>query len=155
MSNLDGSERQILIEVPQTGFIDDMKVFMATGELCYADGPRKKIQCIDTRSKRIRSIINSPNITFPLLSVGDEQLFWMQRGSNTIESSDQYSVRQKPIYYNMSWVYNLEAVTNVCPMFHSECAINNGGCQKDTICLLSPRDPSGKTCKQVSTYRYD
>ncbi|KFB35805.1 nidogen [Anopheles sinensis] len=60
-SNLDGSERKVLIEDPQIIAIDDMKVSMATGELCYSDSGTMKIECIDTRSKRIRTIVE--NIT--------------------------------------------------------------------------------------------
>ncbi|KFB49548.1 hypothetical protein ZHAS_00017756 [Anopheles sinensis] len=45
----------------------------------------------------------------------------------------------------------LQAVSGIYPMFHSKCAVDNGGCRNGTICLLSPRDRSGRICKQIVT----
>ncbi|KFB38741.1 hypothetical protein ZHAS_00006140 [Anopheles sinensis] len=143
-SNLDGSERKILLDSTQLSYIVDIKVSMATGELCFSDFSQA-IKCVDTRSRRIRTVTTPlPSATY--FTVTNERFYLVDNYKNTIESIDLYGVPQNSFNYTSS-TYNIEAVTDICPMFHSQCAINNGGCPENKICLLSPRDPAGKTCK--------
>ncbi|KFB51808.1 hypothetical protein ZHAS_00019969 [Anopheles sinensis] len=70
--NLDGSEQEPLLYATE---LEDMKVSMATGEICYIDDSNSKIECLDTRSKLTRTIVS--NVTDPLsLAVTDELFYW-------------------------------------------------------------------------------
>uniref|UniRef100_A0A182JJM2 Nidogen n=1 Tax=Anopheles atroparvus TaxID=41427 RepID=A0A182JJM2_ANOAO len=148
-SNLDGTERQLLVGSPQVALPNSIQVSMASGELCYADAGTKKIECIDTYSKQIRTIAS--NLTYPFgLAVTDELFYWTDWITKKIESINLYGVRQKPInspVFGNHKMYGMTAVTDKCPLFHSPCVINNGECPENTVCLINPRAPSGRSCK--------
>ncbi|KFB36444.1 AGAP008193-PA-like protein [Anopheles sinensis] len=147
-SNLDGSEPELSL-VSTSLRISDMKVSIPTGELCYINQGMSQIDCIDTRNKQIRTIVS--NLTNPrTFAIADELFFWTEDNSGTIESINLQNERQKPIPYNMADnIFLLSAVSGFCPRFYSPCAINNGECPGNTICLLNPRVPSGKMCKSI------
>ncbi|KFB42751.1 AGAP008193-PA-like protein [Anopheles sinensis] len=151
--NLDGSDRKEFVKRQSESqrFIVGIKVSMATGELCYFYEETNQIECIDTRTKRTRTVAsNIYHRTY--FSVTDELFYWAEYNGNKIESIDDHGVRQKPINIGSSDEINeIEMVSGNCPMFYSQCAVNNGGCRKNTICLLSPRDSSGITCKKIET----
>uniref|UniRef100_A0A182IQJ3 Uncharacterized protein n=1 Tax=Anopheles atroparvus TaxID=41427 RepID=A0A182IQJ3_ANOAO len=74
-SNLDGTDRQVLLSSPQILYVTSMKVPTATGELCFVDRGKKQIQCIDSFNKQIRTIAS--NLTVPdQLAVTDEIIYW-------------------------------------------------------------------------------
>uniref|UniRef100_A0A182NFC0 Nidogen n=1 Tax=Anopheles dirus TaxID=7168 RepID=A0A182NFC0_9DIPT len=148
-SNLDGTERQLLVGSPQVALPNSIQVSMASGELCYADAGTKKVECIDTYSKQIRTIAS--NLTYPFgLAVTDDLFYWTDWITKKVESINLYGVRQKPInspVFGNHKMYGMTAVTDKCPLFHSPCVINNGECPEDKICLINPRAPSGRSCK--------
>lgn len=50
-------------------------------------------------------------------------------------------------------MYGMTAITSDCPLFFSQCQINNGDCPSGSICLINSKTPSGKTCQSNnSTY---
>ncbi|KFB48153.1 AGAP008193-PA-like protein [Anopheles sinensis] len=149
--NLDGSEALQLPKIRSKQHLYyDINFSIATGELCYiiALENDSRIECMNTRNKRIRTFMsNHPNTRD--LAVTDEMIYWT-KGDNDIESMDHHGVRQKPLEVNGSTWYgysSLLAVTDVCPVFYSPCAINNGDCPLNTLCLLNPTTTSGKVCK--------
>uniref|UniRef100_A0A182XKY2 Nidogen n=1 Tax=Anopheles quadriannulatus TaxID=34691 RepID=A0A182XKY2_ANOQN len=148
-SNLDGTEREQLVGSPQVALPNSIQVSMATGELCYADAGTKKVECIDTYSRQIRTIAS--NLTYPFgLAVTDDLFYWTDWMTKKIESINLYGVRQKPInspVFGNHKMYGMTAVTDKCPLFHSPCVSNNGDCPEDKICLINPRAPSGRSCK--------
>ncbi|KFB38732.1 hypothetical protein ZHAS_00006130 [Anopheles sinensis] len=164
-SNLDGSERQVFDY--KSVFARSMKFSQTTGELCisiiaeWTDrrpfAPKivsNAINCIDSSSKRNRTIVSQIRHSDAFFAITDELVYWVEnKGKATIESVNLNGVRQKSIDIQrpLVWADRLEAVTGYCPMFYSQCANNNGGCPENTICLLSPRDPSGKICKEITT----
>ncbi|KFB44681.1 hypothetical protein ZHAS_00012567 [Anopheles sinensis] len=120
-SNLDGTERQILIERPRVKNIDGIKVSLATGELCYVDHATEQINCIDTRTKQIRTIVSHFTTGWTYFAVDDELLFWSERYSDIIERVDNYGVRRKPIDFPWSGeIEQMEAVTGMCPTVQSK-----------------------------------
>ncbi|ETN61938.1 nidogen [Anopheles darlingi] len=148
-SNLDGTERQLLVGSPQVELPNSIQVSMASGELCFADAGTKKIECIDTYSKQLRTIAS--NLSYPFgLAVTDDLFYWTDWITKKIESINVYGVRQKsihlPLFANHR-MYGMTAVTDKCPLFHSPCVIENGHCPEDRICLINPRAPSGRSCK--------
>ncbi|XP_035915634.1 nidogen [Anopheles stephensi] len=150
-SNLDGTERQLLVGSPQVALPNSIQVSMASGELCYADAGTQKVECIDTYSKGIRTIAS--NLSYPFgLAVTDDLFYWTDWKTKKIESINLYGVRQKainsPVFGNHR-MYGMTAVTDKCPLFHSPCVINNGDCTEDKLCLINPRAPSGRSCKCV------
>lgn len=46
-------------------------------------------------------------------------------------------------------MYGAVAITDKCPLHHSPCGIDNGGCPVDRICLLNRQSPSGISCKCI------
>ena len=44
-SNLDGSERSLLLGSPEITLPNSLALSLATGEICYADAGNKKIEC--------------------------------------------------------------------------------------------------------------
>ncbi|KFB45647.1 hypothetical protein ZHAS_00013641 [Anopheles sinensis] len=147
-SNLDGTERQILISGPQIAYSSDIRVSMTTGELCYIDS--LKIDCIDTKNKKIQTI--GSNLRNPFgLAVTDDSMYWTSGllPSDKIERIDLHGVQQEPIPIPYSIVYSMTAVTSTCPLFSNACSTDNGGCPENTICLINPRIQSGRNCIKI------
>lgn len=74
-ANLDGTERQVLVSGPQVELPNSIQVSPGTGELCYADAGTKKIECVDTYTKHVRTVAS--NLTYPFgLAVTDDHFYW-------------------------------------------------------------------------------
>ncbi|KFB43050.1 AGAP008193-PA-like protein [Anopheles sinensis] len=75
-------------------------------------------------------------------------IFWVE-DRNVIEGISHHGVRQKPytVTEATDYIDSITAVPDVCPVFYSPCAINNGDCPSNTLCLLNPSVESGKICK--------
>uniref|UniRef100_A0A1Q3FIC5 Putative low-density lipoprotein receptor n=1 Tax=Culex tarsalis TaxID=7177 RepID=A0A1Q3FIC5_CULTA len=148
-SNLDGTEREVLVSGPQVELPNSIQVAPGTGELCYADAGTKKIECVDTYSKRIRTVAS--NLTYPFgLAITDDHFYWTDWTTKKVESINTYGERQKGIpspVFGSHKMYGMTAVTDKCPLFYSPCVINNGDCPEKRICLTNPRAPSGRGCK--------
>ncbi|XP_055600604.1 nidogen-like [Uranotaenia lowii] len=148
-SNLDGTEREVLVSGPNVQLPNSIQVAPASGELCFADAGTKKIECIDTYSKHTRTIAS--NLTYPFgLAVTDDHFYWTDWTTKKVESINVYGERQKGIpspVFGTHIMYGMTAVTDKCPLFHSPCVINNGDCPEKRICLTNPRAPSGRGCK--------
>ncbi|KFB35929.1 AGAP008193-PA-like protein [Anopheles sinensis] len=149
-SNLDGTERQILIGRPLIYSPTDIKVSMATGELCYID---LKIKCIEPNSKQIRTIAS--HIAGSLaLAVTDDMVYWTSSRFlvyNKIERMDANGARQKPISIQGDDLRTITAVTSNCTGLSNACSTDNGGCPENTICLINPYIESGRSCTQLKT----
>ncbi|KFB51815.1 AGAP008193-PA-like protein [Anopheles sinensis] len=152
--NLDGSETEEFFDRGES--IADMKLSIATGELCYAIDGFSMIECINTRSKEIRILVSNLTDVVTFAKTVDK-VYWILVDSDTIESSNHLGERQPPIKLNVTVDYfsSLDAVTDECPVFYSPCADNNGNCPGKTICLLNPREPSGKICKSIASQTDD
>ncbi|KFB36445.1 hypothetical protein ZHAS_00003482 [Anopheles sinensis] len=131
-SNLDGSDSELLLD-SDTMKISDMKVYMATGELCYIDEGKRQLDCIDTSTKHIRTIVS--NLTNArTFAITDDLFSWTEDNSGGMDNTPEN-------------VTLLIAISSSCPRIYSPCAIRNGECPEDTICLLSSRVSPGKTCQ--------
>ncbi|XP_055547444.1 nidogen [Wyeomyia smithii] len=148
-ANLDGTERQVLVSGPQVALPNSIQVAPGSGELCYADAGTKKIECVDTYSKQIRTVAS--NLTYPFgLAVTGDHFYWTDWTTKKVESINSYGERQRGIpspVFGSHKMYGMTAVTDKCPLFHSPCVINNGDCPEKRICLANPRAPSGRGCK--------
>ncbi|KFB49530.1 hypothetical protein ZHAS_00017735 [Anopheles sinensis] len=142
-SNLDGTERQLFIgDRSQLKLPISFQLSMAGGELYIIDEFDKLI-CIDTYTKRVRTIASG--LTQPYgLAVTENQIYWTAAFTNQLESINEDGVRENPIQFSNSSanVFEIASVTSKCPVFYSPCAINNGGCPENTICLSNPRAPA-------------
>lgn len=148
-ANLDGTERQVLVSGPQVELPNSIQVSPGTGELCYADAGTKKIECVDTYTKHVRTVAS--NLTYPFgLAVTDDHFYWTDWTTKKVESINVYGEREKgipsPVFGNHK-MYGMTAVTDKCPLFYSPCVVNNGDCTEKRICLSNPRAPSGRGCK--------
>ena len=67
-----------------------------------------------------------------------------------IESVDHYGTRKHgiaaPLFGNHK-IYGMTTVIDRCPMYFSQCQLNNGDCPPERICLTVPNASSGRTCK--------
>lgn len=78
-SNLDGSDHQVLIE---NNRLSVLCIWMSTGELCYSDSLTKMIKCIETRTKRVRTVARVTFITvFPIFAT-NENFYWLDYNSD-------------------------------------------------------------------------
>lgn len=78
-SNLDGSEREILLSAPAVNLPNSLSISQKTGELCFADaGEIKKIGCIDTYTRNVRTIVSiAGNSSYPFgLAITDDNIYW-------------------------------------------------------------------------------
>lgn len=74
-ANLDGTERELLVSEPRVELPNSIQIAPETGELCYADAGTKKIECVDTYTKQIRTVAS--NLTYPFgLAVTDDHYYW-------------------------------------------------------------------------------
>ncbi|KFB53025.1 hypothetical protein ZHAS_00021322 [Anopheles sinensis] len=76
-SNLDGSDRQSLLHIYLLYQTSKIHVLKATGELCWTDGRSRKIKCIDTNSKQIRTMRLIDSMGPIGLFATDEMLYWV------------------------------------------------------------------------------
>lgn len=70
-----------------------------------------------------------------------------------IEISDDSGKRYpgiSSILFGNHKMYGMTAVTSECPLFFSQCQINNGDCPPNSICLVNPNQPSGRHCQPTS-----
>lgn len=74
-SNLDGTDRATLLTKPNVQLPNSLAIKQQTGEVCFADAGTKKIDCVSSYSKRVRTI--AENLKYPFgLAVSDDQFFW-------------------------------------------------------------------------------
>lgn len=74
-SNLDGTQRGILLSAPAVNLPNSLAISPRTGELCFADAGTQKIECIETSRQLVRTI--ATNITYPFgLTVTDDRFYW-------------------------------------------------------------------------------
>ncbi|XP_031633983.1 nidogen [Contarinia nasturtii] len=152
-SDLDGTNRVILLEAPKVVLPNSLSISSRTGELCYADAGTQKIECIEPYHRSLRTI--ATNLQYPFgLTVTADRFYWTDWTTKKIESSDEHGSRYSgivnPLFGNHK-MYGVAAVTSDCPLFFSQCQINNGDCPSDSICLINPNAPNGRFCKPIST----
>lgn len=74
-ANLDGTEREILLAGPAVNLPNSLAIAPNTGELCFADAGTKKIECVDSYSKNVRTVAG--NLTYPFgLTITADHYYW-------------------------------------------------------------------------------
>lgn len=74
-SNLDGSEREVLLSAPDVNLPNSLVVSQKTGELCFADAGAQKIACVDSYSRNLRTVV--ANASYPFgLALTDDRIYW-------------------------------------------------------------------------------
>lgn len=82
-SNLDGSERSLLLSAPSVELPNSLVVSQHTGELCFADAGTKKVECLDAYSKRLRTIAS--DLFYPFgLAVTTDRFYWNSFGRRRV-----------------------------------------------------------------------
>ncbi|XP_039956515.1 nidogen [Bactrocera tryoni] len=149
MTDLDGTGRELLLGSDAVILPNSLVILESSGELCYADAGTKKVECIDSYSKRLRTISN--DLTYPFgLTFTHNQFYWTDWTTKKLESVDTFGNRQKGIqtpFFGSHKMYGMTAIEDSCPQLNSPCQINNGGCVDARICLVNSKAPSGKSCK--------
>ncbi|XP_063703047.1 nidogen [Culicoides brevitarsis] len=151
-SNLDGTNRQVLLKSPDVILPNSLVISPTTGELCWADAGTKRIDCVDVYSKVPRNV--AKNLSYPFgLAATDEHFYWTDWTTKKIEAIDLYGNRlqgfNSPIFGSHK-MYGAVAVTERCEHYHTPCTrIPNGGCPDDRICLTNHFAPSGISCKCI------
>ncbi|XP_023302735.2 nidogen [Lucilia cuprina] len=149
VSDLDGTGREVLLGKDSVTLPNSLVVLERSGELCYADAGTKKVECIDSYTKQIRTISNE--LTYPFgLSFTHDQFYWTDWTTKKLESVDTLGQRQKSMqipFFGSHKMYAMTAVEDHCPQMDSPCQINNGGCSDARLCLVNRKAPSGKSCK--------
>lgn len=152
-SNLDGTERKLLLSSPSVKLPNSLVISLNTPELCFADAGNQRIDCIDTYVNTVRTVAG--NLSYPFgLAITEDNLYWSDWTTKKIESIDHYGKRstgmQTPLFSNHK-MYGMVAITEKCPIYYSPCITNNGDCASDRICLANNKSPSGKNCKCISS----
>lgn len=74
-SDLDGTGRELLLGSDAVKLPNSLVVLDHSGELCYADAGNKKVECIDSQSRQIRTI--SQDLSYPFgLTFTHDQFYW-------------------------------------------------------------------------------
>lgn len=74
-SDLDGTNRVVLLSAPQVNLPNSLSIASRTGELCYADAGTQKVECIEPYRRSIRTV--ATNLQYPFgLTVTSERLYW-------------------------------------------------------------------------------
>jgi len=74
-SNLDGSDRKLLVSSPNVQLPNSLAVSQQTGELCFADAGVQKIGCVDSYTGVLRTIIG--NLSYPFgLGISNDHYYW-------------------------------------------------------------------------------
>lgn len=75
MADLDGTGREVLLGSDAVNLPNSLVILESSGELCYADAGTKKVECIDSYSKQLRTISN--DLTYPFgLTFTHNQFYW-------------------------------------------------------------------------------
>ncbi|XP_055846517.1 nidogen-like isoform X1 [Episyrphus balteatus] len=157
MSDLDGTDREILFDFPEESSTSSLVLLPKSGELCflnYDDYDGSQIQCIKTNSKEIRTVaMNLSNID--ALTATDESFYWTDQYSMTLERLDFHGTRHPgtPFIEHMkSSVLFIKDVDYNCLQGFNPCQINNGGCPLGSICLPNRNSSSKKSCKELKNF---
>lgn len=62
-SNLDGSDRDVLLASPALNLPNSLTISARTGELCFADAGTQKIECIEPYRRSVRTVAS--NLLYP------------------------------------------------------------------------------------------
>lgn len=74
-SDLDGTGRELLLGSDSVKLPNSLVVLEHSGELCFADAGNKKVECIDSQSRQIRTI--SQDLSYPFgLTFTHDQFYW-------------------------------------------------------------------------------
>lgn len=74
-SDLDGTNRVVLLTAPQVNLPNSLSIASRTGELCYADAGTQKVECIEPYHRSIRTV--ATNLQYPFgLTVTSDRLYW-------------------------------------------------------------------------------
>ncbi|GAB0089199.1 Nidogen [Sergentomyia squamirostris] len=153
-SNLDGTDRKVLITHPDVVLPNSLAISQKTGEVCFADAGNFQIGCYDTYAGSRRVVLS--NLSYPFgLTVSDDHFYWTDWTTKKIESVDFMGNRKHGIsgpLFGSHKMYGMTAVTTECPMYFTECQVNNGDCPESRICLHSPNAPSGRSCKCANSH---
>lgn len=149
ISNLDGTDRQVLLDSSRIKLPNSLVVLKNSGELCFADAESHKIECIDSYSKEIRTVAS--DLLYPFgLAATDNSFYWTDWITKKLERVDFDGTRHQGMHnriFGSYKMYGMTAVEDFCPQGSSPCQINNGGCPLERICLTNRNSPSGKSCK--------
>lgn len=74
-SDLDGTNRVVLLRAPAVNLPNSLAISSRTGELCYADAGTQKVECIEPYRHTVRTI--ATDLSYPFgLTVTNERLYW-------------------------------------------------------------------------------
>lgn len=74
-SDLDGTNRQVLLQAPEINLPNSLSISSRTGEVCYADAGTQQIGCISPYHRQIRTVAS--NLTYPFgLTVTGDRFYW-------------------------------------------------------------------------------
>lgn len=74
-SNLDGTNRVILLSSPAVILPNSLAISASTGELCFADAGTHKVECIEPFRKTVRTM--ATELPYPFgLTITNERLYW-------------------------------------------------------------------------------
>lgn len=74
-SNLDGTNRVILLQSPSLVLPNSLAISTRTGELCYADAGTQKVECIEPYRQSVRTV--ATGLSYPFgLAVTNERFYW-------------------------------------------------------------------------------
>ncbi|CAD7078769.1 unnamed protein product [Hermetia illucens] len=151
MSDLDGTDREIILNKPSVLLPNSLVIHRSMGDPCFADAGTGKIECFDVNKKTLRTIADSLKYPFGLSSTSDH-FYWTDWHTKRIESIDIYGTRKESIrtpFFGSHKMFGMVAITDDCPIHHSPCMADNGGCGSDRLCLINYKSPSGKSCKCI------
>lgn len=75
-SNLDGSDRAVLLTTSALSLPNSLTISTQTGELCYADAGTHKVECVEPYRGTVRTIASDLPYPFGLAITDEDRLYW-------------------------------------------------------------------------------
>lgn len=74
-SNLDGTDREVLLSDPAVKLPNSLEINPSTGEVCFADAGNGQIGCYDIYTRSVRIVVS--NLSYPFgLAISHDHFYW-------------------------------------------------------------------------------
>ncbi|XP_015604569.1 nidogen-2 isoform X3 [Cephus cinctus] len=146
-ANADGTEREIFLRGEHVALPNSLSIDWATDELCWADAGQLAINCAQIDARTVRVVI--AGLSYPFgLAISQNHYYWTDWKTPTVEVARKSSgLLSSPLSIppgGTGKIYGIVAVPEVCPQVSNVCQYQDGGCNKEQLCL--PDGKGGRTC---------
>ncbi|XP_063376087.1 nidogen [Cydia fagiglandana] len=144
-ANMDGSQRGVFVDNSDVKLPNSLAIDWLRDRLCYTDAGLFLIKCVNLDTMETETIVT--NCLHPFgLAINQETFYWTDWKTLKIENIDTLTQKkgQLSIATAANKLYGVAVAPNECPGATNVCALRNGNCEADQLCL--PDGRGGRTC---------